>query len=144
MPPKGFTLIELVVLALLLGIIALIALPHFSDSVRINTLPTFAASKEKAFIQSMKADLLKLAVAEEAYYRDSLKYTVTVACVPTPLPGAATLCPSRGNLLGGPVVAGPGWGATMTNDHLPGVVCAIYVNYPSPPPGARDGTPACK
>jgi type II secretory pathway pseudopilin PulG len=139
MPSKGFTLVELVILALLLGIIALIALPNFRDA-----LPNFTASKEKAFIASMKGDLRRLAVAEEDYYRDSLKYGTWVACMPTPVRGAVNLCPSRGNTLGGPAIAGPGWAATMTNDHLPGVLCAIFVSHPAVPPATREGTPACK
>jgi Tfp pilus assembly protein PilE len=47
MPSKRFTLIELVILALLLGVISLIAPPTFRDA-----LPTFTASKEKAVIAS--------------------------------------------------------------------------------------------
>jgi hypothetical protein len=164
MPSKRFTLVELVILALLIGILvalligilALIASPNFKNAVLpthapTNAFPDFTASKHKAFmdsikadlVASMKADLLTLAVAEDDYYRDSLKYSVTVVCGPTPEPGALTLCPSRGNLLEGMVLAGPGWGAKMTNQHVPGVVCVIYVNYPGAPPGTRDGTPIC-
>jgi type II secretory pathway pseudopilin PulG len=139
MASKGFTLIEWVVLALLLGIIALVALPNFRES-----LPTFTASKEKAFIASMKADLLRLAVAEEAYYRDSLKYTTILACTSPATPGTARFCPSPRNTVWGLAIAGPGWSATMGNDHLSGVRCVIFVHMTPVPPATREGTPACQ
>jgi type II secretory pathway pseudopilin PulG len=140
MPSKGFTILELVMLALLIGIIALIALPNFTDS-----LPNFTASKEKAFVASMKADLMRLALAEEDYYRDSLRYSTVLACTTPATPGTVRYCVSPHNTIGGPVIAGPGWAATITNDHLPGVVCAIFVHMANAtPPATREGTPACK
>jgi hypothetical protein len=92
----------------------------------------------------MKADLVRLAGSEEEYYRDSLRYTTTLACTTPRTPGTARFCPAPRNTVGGPVLAGPGWAATITNDHLPGVLCAIFVNHRPVPPATRDGTPACK
>jgi type IV pilus assembly protein PilA len=55
---KGFTLIELLIVVVIIGILAAIAIPKF------------ASTKEKAYIASMKSDLMNLATSEEAYYSD--------------------------------------------------------------------------
>jgi type II secretory pathway pseudopilin PulG len=97
MQSKGFTLVELVTLALVIGIITLIALPTFTAP-----LPNLRASKNQAYVASTQADLTRLVGAEEDYSRDSLKYTSTVVCATPPAPGVLNFCPSRGNLLGTP------------------------------------------
>jgi prepilin-type N-terminal cleavage/methylation domain-containing protein len=52
---KGFTLIELLIVVVIIGILAAIAIPKF------------AATKEKAYMATMKTDLKNLATAEEGY-----------------------------------------------------------------------------
>jgi type IV pilus assembly protein PilA len=64
---NGFTLIELMVVVVIIGLLASIAIPKFSNT------------KEKAHIASMKSDLHNLATAEEAFFYDSAKYTLTFA-----------------------------------------------------------------
>jgi prepilin-type N-terminal cleavage/methylation domain-containing protein len=56
---KGFTLIELIIVILVLGILAAIAIAKFVDV------------KEKAYITSMKADLRNFALYEQNYLMDS-------------------------------------------------------------------------
>ncbi len=137
MPAKRFTLIALVILAVLSGIIAVIALRNSRDA---ESIPTFPA---RAYIASMKVDLVRLASAEEDYYRDSLKYTTVLACATPATPGTARFCPSPGNTIEGMTIAGPGWSAVISNDHLAGVRCVIFVNLAPLPPATRDGTPEC-
>lgn len=55
---KGFTLIELLIVVVIIGILAAIAIPKFS------------ATREKAYISSMKADLRNLQSAQELFYSD--------------------------------------------------------------------------
>ena len=64
---NGFTLIELVVVVVIIGLLATIAIPKFTNT------------KEKAHIAAMKSDLRNLATAEEAFFYDSAKYTVNFA-----------------------------------------------------------------
>jgi prepilin-type N-terminal cleavage/methylation domain-containing protein len=62
---QGFTLIELLIVVVIVGILAAVAIPKFSNT------------KEKAYIAAMKTDLRNLATAEEAFFYDSAKYTVS-------------------------------------------------------------------
>src|SRR6476646_11930311 len=59
---KGFTLIELLIVVVIIGILAAIA------------IPTFANTKQKAYITAMKSDLRNLVTAEESFFADSTKY----------------------------------------------------------------------
>ena len=60
---SGFTLVELLTVILIIGLLAVIALPRF-----VNT-------REKAYYSAMRSDLRNLATAEEDYFAASLTYT---------------------------------------------------------------------
>ena len=87
MYPRGFTLIELMIVVVIIGILAGIAIPKFANT------------KEKAYIASMKSDLRNLVTAQEAYFADSTAYTDVTDCNRPPAPGSAAWCPSTGNTL---------------------------------------------
>src|SRR6202008_3413 len=62
---KGFTLIDLLIVVVIIGILAAIAIPKFANT------------KQKAVKSSMISDLRNLATAQEAFYADSSKYATT-------------------------------------------------------------------
>ena len=64
---RGFTLIELLIVVVIIGILAAIAIPKF------------AATKEKAYIASMKSDLRNILTAQENYFADNITYTTSTA-----------------------------------------------------------------
>ncbi len=59
---KGFTLVELLVVVAIIGILAAIAIPQFTQY------------RKKAYDSTAKSDLRNLVSAEEAYYADSQAY----------------------------------------------------------------------
>jgi type IV pilus assembly protein PilA len=56
---KGFTLIEVVIVAAVIGVLAAVAVPRF------------AGSKDKAYVAAMKADLHTIAIYEEQFATDN-------------------------------------------------------------------------
>ena len=64
---NGFTLIELLMVVVIIGLLAAIAIPKFTNT------------KEKAYVAAMKTDLRNLATAEEAFFYDSSKYSLSFA-----------------------------------------------------------------
>jgi prepilin-type N-terminal cleavage/methylation domain-containing protein len=67
MSARGFTIVELLVVVIVIGVLASIAIPKFSNQ------------KEKSYMAQMKSDLRNLATAEEAYFYDSTTYTSVLA-----------------------------------------------------------------
>lgn len=64
--PRGMTMIELLMVMLIVGLVAGVAVPRYYKA------------KERAFISSMKSDLRNFAVAEESYFYDFSVYTPDV------------------------------------------------------------------
>src|SRR5476649_1621682 len=92
----GFTLIEIVIVCVVLGILAAIAIPRY------------AGAKEKAHVAAMKADLHNVAILEEQYASDPVnhgQYFSGTATPDTPLKG---FTPS------------PGVTVTLTAFNIPG------------------------
>ncbi|MGI8548092.1 MAG: type II secretion system protein [Gemmatimonadaceae bacterium] len=135
---KGFTLIELLIVVVIIGILAAIAIPKF------------AATKERAYVASMKTDLRNLVTAEEGYAGNSGgKYLAPTDSTAVKTLGAQL---STGNKMGGgaavdaSTTSAPGWSATMTSTNT-GKQCYIFVGGGTPPktltPALTDGAPGC-
>ena len=85
---RGFTLIELLIVVVIIGILASIAIPKFS------------ATREKAFLSTLKTDLKNLASKQEIYHNTAFAYGNTLATVGATVSDGVTITPQRGDWLG--------------------------------------------
>ena len=117
----GFTLIEMLMVVVIIGVLASIAIPKFANT------------KEKAYLTQMKSDLRNLVTAEEAYFVDSIKYTTNLGTMFRTSTG--TVGPTI-------VLTGDGWTATVR--HTTSVrTCAVYMGSTPLAPAAKEGEPRC-
>lgn len=125
-PTSGFTLIELLIVTVIIGLLALIALPKFTYT------------KEKTYVATMKGDLRNLATAQESYWNDNATYYA--GSIPsTPLlynPSVnVSITMNEGTSVG--------WAATASHSGTLRT-CALFVGKASPPaPATTDGIIAC-
>jgi prepilin-type N-terminal cleavage/methylation domain-containing protein len=124
---RGFTLIELLIVVVIIGILAAIAVPKF------------AATKERAYLGTMKSDLRNLATAQESYFYDNNTYYI--GAVPT---AGFLYNPSRdvSVTIGEASIAG--WSATASHPGAPGRTCAVfYGNAAVVAPATTEGIVTC-
>ena len=131
---KGFSLIELLIVVVIIGILAAIAIPKF------------ASTKEKAYLASMKSDLRNGATAQEGYFADNTVYLSGVASnlagVPTPLVAMGNYVPSAGVTVTFTATAGTGWSAVATHTAT-ARTCTIFIGVAAVAPATVDGEPKC-
>lgn len=133
---KGFTLIELLIVIVIIGILAAIAIPKF------------AATKQQAYISSMKGDLNNLVTAEESYFSDYNSYTDGYTNA-TNVTTSIIWNPSIGNTPKVAAVTSSGWNATITNARVPTTApqstCGVYIGAAAlaNPADSIEGAPAC-
>ena len=128
MSTRGFTLIELLIVVVIIGILAAIAVPKFS------------ATKEKAYLGTMKSDLRNLATAEESYFYDNNTYYGGV------VPDAAFQFNTTKDVnIGIQEATVAGWSATATHPGAPGKTCAVfYGNATAVAPATNEGEIVCQ
>jgi prepilin-type N-terminal cleavage/methylation domain-containing protein len=121
----GFTLIELLIVVVIIGILAMIAIPKFQNT------------KGKAMVTSIKSDLRNLASAEEAYLFDNDSYTSVLS--------ALTYQSSPGVVLSITNATASGWSATATHPQSFPLTSGIFVgNVPAQPPATVEGLIGCQ
>jgi prepilin-type N-terminal cleavage/methylation domain-containing protein len=121
---RGFTLIEILVVVLVIGILATIAIPRYSRM------------RDRAFIVAMKSDLRNLATSEESYYYDYGVYTTT------PVASASFRASSSVTITMGEAT-GAGWSASAQHAQS-AFQCFIYYGSVAPIGSAtQDGQVSC-
>ncbi len=122
----GFTLIELLIVVVIIGILAVIAIPKFSNT------------KERAIVSQMRSDLRNMVTAQESYISDALTYYNG----PIPDPAMA-YGPSGNNVIVLSGVTNTGWAAVASNPSS-SRTCAIFIGTAPPPaPASVAGLAAC-
>jgi prepilin-type N-terminal cleavage/methylation domain-containing protein len=123
-PARGFTLIELMIVIVIIGILATMAILNYTSS------------KQKSYEAQMKSDLRNLATAEEAYYYDSSAYT-------TSFPLMNNFTPSAGSAIVVNEATRVGWSATASSTGT-GRKCYLFMGTATPVGAAtKEGVPVC-
>jgi prepilin-type N-terminal cleavage/methylation domain-containing protein len=122
---RAFTLIELLIVVVIVGIIAAIAVPKFQST------------KGKANAAAMKADLRNLASAQEAYFFEKSVYASSASDL--------KLETSPGVVLTIVTATSGGWSATTTHPQSYPLTCAMFSGKVAPPANAKvEGVVACQ
>lgn len=98
---RGFTIIELLAVTVIISLLALLAFPKFGDS------------KRRAFLSAMKSDLHNLATMAEAQFVTA--HTYDGLDVPKGSAGVTLTF----------VGTNQGWSAQATHDGVPGITCSL-------------------
>lgn len=109
---RGITFIELMTVVVIIGLLALFAIPRL------------ARNKEKSIIATMQSDLRNLAGAEEAYYLNNSTYSTD--------PVALNITLSQGNVLVINEGTVGGWSATISNPPVTPQSCYLFHGNATP------------
>ena len=121
----GFTLIELLIVVVIIGILAMIA------------IPSFKSTKGKAYAATLRTDLRNLATAEEAYFYERGTYGASTANL-----GFAGSSGVNINLTEATL---SGWSATATHPLSDPLTCAVFYGSAAPiAPATKEGVIVCQ
>ncbi|MHB1223518.1 MAG: prepilin-type N-terminal cleavage/methylation domain-containing protein [Gemmatimonadaceae bacterium] len=123
---SGFTIIELVIVVVIIGLLAGIVMPRLQHS------------RGRAFTATLHSDLRNLAMAEESYYSRNGVYTLDFAQLSMSASPGVTLSVSAADERG--------WGATAAHPSAHMSMCAVYYGAPAtqPAPATTEGEIACQ
>ena len=122
---RGFTLLELLIVVVIIGVLAAIAVPKFQNT------------KGKANAASLRADIRNLITAEEAYFYDNSAYTNNITSLNLRMTTGVTVS-------FGAATAG-GWSAKVTHPMAWPIECAVFFgSAPAYAPATSEGLIACQ
>ena len=116
---RGFTLVELLLVMVVLGVLATIVIPKFNKT------------RERAFVSSMQSDLRNLATAQEFYYSENNNFTYTNSLA------ALGFQESEGVDITFGEADNLGWSAVATHVASP-IECAVFYGEAGPVGVATD------
>ena len=121
----AFTLVELLIVVVVLGILAAIAIPKFNNT------------KGKGYAASVKTDLRNLATAEESFFYSNAHYTSVLDSVPYKgSPGVVIIVQEASTT---------GWSAEGTHPLAYPLKCAVFMGNATPlAPATTEGVMACQ
>lgn len=123
---NAFTLIELLIVVVIIGILASIAIPKFANT------------KQQAYLATLRADLRNLVEAEEAYFADNAVYTTSMPATLYQSSQGVTYVVSSAD--------GTGWEGTATHVGLVGATpagCHIAIGADATTASEDEGAPYC-
>lgn len=119
----GFTLIEMVVVVLVIGILAALVMPNF-DSAR-----------KRAHFSTIGQDFRNLGASQELYFQTHMQYAQSLSDL--------DFEPTPGVLVEVTEATTSGWAAVGTHESLgDGQGCSIYLGNAVPPPLPNGQTPS--
>jgi len=122
----GFTLVELLIVVVVIGILASIAIPKF------------ASVRDRSYVATVVLDLKNLASQQEIYHAGEFTYSNTTTAVGMVVSEGVTVSINFSD--------GRGWAATATHAALPGRQCGVYygvASAASASPATAAGVIAC-
>lgn len=124
---RGFTLAELMITVVIVGILAVMAIPRLSYV------------KDRAIMASMKSDLHNLATRQEAYFYDNNSYSADLSAL-----RSAGFQTSDGVIIAIAEATPTGWSASAAHS-ASDKECGLYVGNAAPVAGApSEGTIGCQ
>jgi prepilin-type N-terminal cleavage/methylation domain-containing protein len=124
--PRGFTLVELMIVVIVIGILALIAIPRYRDA------------RHRAFEATLKSDLKNLANQQELHYRDANRYASSMSMLEAAESKGVTITINE--------ATNEGWAAIAVHQGLSDQQCGIYSGKADPAgadPADRPGIVTC-